>query len=311
MGQTSYLARLDRVIDRDIKAQETDLETKKSAIGARNTTFGQMIAESGDRRLASMQTRNLLYEAAQLSIKSQADRLGIPEIRAQSLLAINEIDQKQAAMDEDFKKHAFMLAQQQAAAGAAAARAAEQRATDLAFKKAEFGLKVDELQFKRDEAGLNGAAAGGFAPGMTKEGRNKVATEQYEATRASEEFNAQVEAIKQHPAMQTGASDAAASSFGSYLAPGATRNQQDLHQFNLQLQQAVGKVAKDADGKPNKEMIKKIDEEFGMRMYDPPWLKAQKADGARNAVNALARQQGGQGVPLPVATMPTTVKRSP
>ncbi len=308
-GPNQVIDHMDRMIDRDIKAQEADVDNQKSGLASRQSIFGQMLSETGDRRLAGMQTRNLMYEAMKSKLQADSDRLGIPEVKAQSLLAINAIDQKQAAMSEDMKKHAWQLAQQQAAAGVAAQRAAEERAWQRQKDVFEMGYKTDELGLKKAELGLSGAGGGG----MSKEGRNKVATEQYEANRSADEFNSQMDALKQHPAIDNlGLGTAAMSGFGQRLAPGSTKTVQDIHQINTQVLQALGKVAKDADGKPDITMRQELRDRFEIHTTDTKDVALQKLEGARNVVNALARQQGATNAPSPSGpAMPSTVVRKP
>lgn len=308
-GPNHYLQRLDTAIDRDIKAQSDAIDNKKFAVGARNTTFGQMLAEHGDRRLAGIETKRMMLEASKQKLSAETSRFGIPVARANSAIAVNAIDGQLKDLDAQFKEQALRLAQQQAAAGAAAQRAAEERLYQHQKDVAELGLKKDEIQIKRDELGLNGAG-GGF--GMTKEGRNKVAVEQYEGNRTSDEFNSQMDALKNHPALDNlGLGTSALSGFGPRLAPGSTRTVQDLHQINTQVLQAVGKVAKDADGKPNKVMIEKLEQRFEIHPSDTKEQALQKLEGARATVNALARQSGATNAPTPVTAMPSSVKRTP
>lgn len=307
-GPNHYLQRLDTAIDRDIKAQSDAIDNKKFAVGARNTTFGQMLAEHGDRRLATIETKRMMLEASKQKLTAESSRLGIPTAKAKSALAVNAIDGQLKELDTQFKEQAFKLAQQQAAAAAASQRAAEERLWQHQKDIAELGLKKDEIQIKRDELGLNGA--GGL--GMTKEGRNKIAVEQYEGNQTSDEFNSQVDALKKHPALDNiGLGTAALSGFGARAAPGSTRTVQDLHQINTQMLQAVGKVAKDADGKPNKVMIEKLEQRFEIHPSDTKEQALQKLEGARATVNALARQSGATNAPVPVVAMPSSVKRTP
>ncbi len=284
-GSNHYLDRLDKAIDRDVRAQETDLEAKKFAVGARNNTFSQMLAENGDRRLAGMQTRNLMYEAAKAKLKADSDRLGIPEIRANSLLAINEIEQKQAAMDEDMKKHAFMLAQQAAAAGAAAQRAAEERAWQRQKDVFEMGHKTDELNLRRDEIGTKNAA--------------KPLTE-YD--KALQERNANIKAIDHGIAnikgITSGTSiDAAASHLPSFLpgVTGSTNRTNVRKDYNIQAMMTVGaayKLGTDSTEPKRMELLEHYSEPYVIKPTDNEEVAMQKMVALKKLVNENAEAKG-------------------
>ncbi len=298
-GPNQFMAHMDRMIDRDIKAQGDEIDNKKFAVGARNTTFGQMLAESGDRRLAGMQTRNLMYEAMKQKLQADSDRLGIPEVRAQSLLAINAIDQKQAAMDEDMKKHAFMLAQQQAAAGAAAQRAAEERAWQRQKDVFEMGHKTDELQVKREEIGAKNAA--------------KPLTE-YD--KALQERNANIKAIDSGIANIKGITagtsiDAAAAHLPSFLpgVTGSTNRTNVRKDYNIQAMMAVGaayKLGTDSTEPKRMELLEHYSEPYVIKSGDNEEVAMQKMAALKTLINQNAEAKGPVAPTAP--QMPGTVR---
>ena len=140
---------------------------------------------------------------------------------------------------------------------------------------------------------FGGGAKGGEGAGMTREQRGKIAQEQTQTQTASDEFNRQMDNLRKHPVITgSGLTDAAFSTLPQRVAPKSNDAQQQLEAINTQMLQAVGKVAKDADGKPNKAMIEKIEKRFELHLGDHPDIKQQKLNGIADVYNALAREQG-------------------
>jgi hypothetical protein len=127
-GHNSYLDRLDKLIDRDISAQIQDIDSKKASYSARSTLFGQMMQETGDRRLAAMTTRKLTYDAMQQKVLSDGERLGIPIVKDQAAIMAQTFAQKSADLQAQIAAAALQQAKAAAAAAVAAQRAAEERA---------------------------------------------------------------------------------------------------------------------------------------------------------------------------------------
>ncbi len=284
-GPNQFMAHVDRMIDRDIKAQEGDIDNQKSALASRQSIFGQMLSETGDRRLASMQTRNLMYEAAKTKLQADSDRLGIPEVRAQSMLAINAIDQKQAAMNEDMKKHAWQLAQQQAAAGVAAQRAAEERAWQRQKDIFEMGYKTDELQVKRDEIGAKRSAAP-----LT------------EAQKAQQERDANIKAvdygISNIGKITAGTSlDSAVSHLPSFVpgVTGSTNRTNTRKDYNIQAMMAVGaayKLGTDSTEPKRMELLEHYSEPYVINPSDNEAVALQKMNALKLLINQNAEAKG-------------------
>ncbi len=68
---------------------------------------------------------------------------------------------------------------------------------------------------------------GGLALG--KAGREKVALERYEGQQTSDEFNAQIDALKKHPALDDlGVTTGPTAKLGPRMAPKSTKTVQDL-----------------------------------------------------------------------------------
>ncbi len=154
-----FLDQMNKTIDRDIAAQETDLATAKGAIAERKGMLADMRTTYKDEALAKMQARNLYYEGAKEQLAAEAATYDSPAIQARADQAISAITREQAKMDLEG-------AMRKAAAQAGAAAAAEhQRQTDFNNRIA--------LQKVQNETLLAGATAtkdlrdagGGAAPG--------------------------------------------------------------------------------------------------------------------------------------------------
>ncbi|MGL4444748.1 MAG: hypothetical protein ACRCU1_14065 [Alsobacter sp.] len=150
-GNTS-LDRLEKIIDRDVKVQQDEIDNKRTSIAARQTMIGADLALAGDNRVAAASHRLLLLEAAKLSLKSKADALGVPEMRTRAEIVANGIEQKQAGLRTQIAEGALRAAQAAAGAAAAAREKAERDAREWSLKIAELGLKKDELEIKRTDA---------------------------------------------------------------------------------------------------------------------------------------------------------------
>lgn len=193
-----FMGQLNSMIDQGVKAQMANVDNLKAQLGARQNLFGQMMQESGDQRVAELQTRNLMWEAAKQKLGADAARLGIPEVTLNAERAMNEIERTQQnplrlQMTGDALKSA------QAAAGAAAA--ARAAAEDKAFKRS---LEVAHLrnetvktdaEASREANKAQGDDNGRFVTtGQDKDGnptgylaRNEAAAEKQEGTRKSNE----------------------------------------------------------------------------------------------------------------------------
>lgn len=126
-GTNTSLDRLDKIIDKDIAAQNSEIANKKDSLTARSSLFGQMLQETGDRRLAAMQTKKLMYDAMDLKFKADADRLGIPELRTNAEIHGQELDRKRNDLTAEMAKQSLANARAAAAAQVQAQRAAEER----------------------------------------------------------------------------------------------------------------------------------------------------------------------------------------
>lgn len=159
-GPNQFLEHLDKIIDRDVSAQNQAIENKRSALGMKQTMLSQFIQQTGDRRLGASQYRQMLLEAAKSQLKAQDSALGIPEQRAGTQLAVNALQQKIDGLNEINTKDAWKQYQAQAAAAEAQRRAAEERAFQHELQVGELGVKVDNAKTARIAALRDGKNGG-------------------------------------------------------------------------------------------------------------------------------------------------------
>lgn len=146
------ISRLEDIISTGVKAQMANADGQRAKLSARQSIFQQMMAESGDRKVAENQTRALAWEATKQKMLADAERLGIPEMKVNAELARNAIDEtKIAPLRVQLTGEALQYAQKQAAAGAAAQRAAEERRYQHMKDEREFALKVDSHNLEREK----------------------------------------------------------------------------------------------------------------------------------------------------------------
>lgn len=148
-GRNDALDRMDKEIDQDINAQQSAIDNKKASMSARQSLFGQMLQETGDSRVATMQTRNLMYESFKQKLLSEGERSNIPEVKINAEQGARAIQAKQDANRENLAASALQQAQQAAAAAAGARAAAEKDAWKRSMEVSELALKKDELEIKR------------------------------------------------------------------------------------------------------------------------------------------------------------------
>lgn len=154
------MAQFNKRMDQAIQRQQMEIENKKVKLQARQSVFGQMLQETGDRRLAALATRNLMLEAAKQKLGADAERLGIPTVKTAAEQAVNKIQHDQDQLQEAINREGYQtyLANARAAAGAQAAAEAQARKRMLEdreyqLKVAELGVKATEAEAKRTEAG--------------------------------------------------------------------------------------------------------------------------------------------------------------
>lgn len=263
-GPNQYLDRLDAIMDRDFKGQLANADNQRAALSARNTVFGQVMAQTQDRRLADMQARDLMYTAMKTKLLSDADRLGVPEIMTNARIAANEIENKQKQLQTQIAQQSY----QSAVAAAQAARTAQERAEIRAYQMGQDAIKNNQEQQKIDIAA---AAAGKTA--------NK------ERDEAQTEVNANVSTIdKAQRDVKSISEGTTAGDIYGRVAPGwfpgaseARKNSATRDAYNVQVMMMVGaayKLDTNANEPKNLEILKK---------YSAPYLV--KTDDGDEVIN--------------------------
>ena len=307
--RNEFLADIDRQLDRAYEEDVRQLGDKKFALGQAQNLLGEQRAVQKDADLARLQSRNLQYEAIKQQIDAQATEDGTPAARARADDGIAQMQGQQQALIEEIGRR--KKAQADAAGAAGMAQAKEVR--DFRYKVYEkmigegFSPAQAEAEARRQVAiqylgGVGPRPPGGdmSQPPMTREQRGKLAAEHGEADRSTAEFNTQIDALKKNPVIHSaGLTTGPLAALGGRIAPDSAHEHQEINNINMQLLAAVGKMAKDADGKPNKHVLQEIKETYFLTDGEPPEMKLQKLEGARSYVNALARQQGATGAPAP------------
>lgn len=235
-----FMQRMDNMISEGVKAQMANVDNKKAKLQARQNLFGQMMAESGDRRTAELQTKQLMWEAAKQEMDARASRLGIPEVT-------NNADQHRNAIEADrinplrvqMTGAALQAAQAQAAAAAAAQRASEHEAWTRAMQVGDMGLKRDELQLKRDQFDAENGKDG---TGLGKAGREAMALEQ---AKTQQELNANLKAVSSADPAKVTAGGVVGEVYSHYptFLPGVTGARENVNareQYNSLVRPGVG-----------------------------------------------------------------------
>lgn len=171
-GANRFQEHLDKAIDRDINAQMTAIDNKKTALSESRSIFGQLLQETGDARAAANEYRAQIYKSAQVSLQAKADALGIPEAQANAALGMNAIQQKIDGLGVQNADAAWRQFQQQAAAAASARAAAEEKAFQRAMQVNEAGRKAFDSETARLGVSAKGEKGSDLDPRFVATGKD-------------------------------------------------------------------------------------------------------------------------------------------
>ncbi len=149
LDHNPFLDDLNKKIDRDIAAQEKDIDNAHRDVGDRMNLLREQRATFKDNELAKLQTRQLMYEATRNSIEAEAAKYDQPIVAARAQQAISVLDREQAKTDLSIKEAA-----QRTALAQAAAQSARDRAMQLEQRK-----QFSETYDKNIAAGMSPAQA--------------------------------------------------------------------------------------------------------------------------------------------------------
>lgn len=96
-GVNPSVSIIQDAIDRDIKAQQANIQTKKDVYTARQGLYSDMLATFKDRRVAEEAARAAYLDNAQLTVKGIAAKYAGGEIEGKALTLIGELEQKKIA----------------------------------------------------------------------------------------------------------------------------------------------------------------------------------------------------------------------
>jgi hypothetical protein len=291
-GRNHGLEAINAMIDRNIAAQEKNIANKRAAIGQRQSLYADMRAELGDKILADEKFRAGALESAKnrlLAFSAGSDSK-IDARRTEQGVAALEQEKQQALLNFDTRSQQMAAAQ-----SSAAAHRAQQQFNNIVTTR-ELGIKQQDATTRAAEAATKAAEVAGGG----KEHRNKT----MELNESANETTHQFDAMAKDPVLdQLGLlpSIAGDTRLSQSLMPESAAVRKRVETLNTRMLQAVGKVAKDADGKPNIAMIERLEHRFSISPSDTKDMALEKLRGAQEVVNALARQQGAESAPDPDA----------
>lgn len=94
-----FIDQMNKVIDRDIAAQQEAINNKKGAIQDRKGLLAEMRATYKDESLAKAQAKNLYYEGMKEQLGAEAAQYDSPAIQARADQGIAAINREQAKLD--------------------------------------------------------------------------------------------------------------------------------------------------------------------------------------------------------------------
>lgn len=156
MQKNPFLEEFNKTLDRDIAAQEAEIQNGRANATDRMNLLAQQRAALKDDQLAKSQLRNMYYEAAKDELEAQASRYDSAAVQARADQGIAALTRQQKAEQLAVAKQA----QATAAAQAAAARAQREKA------EAEVRKAFTETYEKNIAAGQSPAQAEGEAARM-------------------------------------------------------------------------------------------------------------------------------------------------
>lgn len=297
---------IDGMVAQDVAAQRANHEIGRERLADMNTFYGHALRESATAEEAERVATGYALEAAKQQAQAMTLSAGSAAQKAKGKEVVALLDEKLA--EKGIVMNPLVQART-VSTGPSIAKLGE----DMdAYRKemAGYGKIVtpdEAFQYAIKKNTMVNPLSTPINQGAKLEGANK---ELKETQTATDEFNKQMDALANHPVIVgSGLGTAAGAKLPARLAPESNDAQQQLEAINTRNLQAIGKVAKDADGKPNKEMIKKIEERFEIHLSDPPAIKQQKLQGVRDVYNALARQQGAKSPALSGTAPPPTFEK--
>lgn len=119
-----FLDDLNRMIDRQMAADEKNIDNQRASLGQKMSLLQQQRAVYQDARVAKLAAKNIYYEAVREEITAQAKAHDAPLIEQRARIALAELDRAQGEVQRQFGKEAQANAYAQASRLAAQAKEA-------------------------------------------------------------------------------------------------------------------------------------------------------------------------------------------
>lgn len=114
-GQNPALAMIQKIINDDIQSQMTGIETKRSAIGAKQTLLQQDIAAGADAYDSRLKASALAFDTAIKSVAAEAAAIGTPKAFEDARILMGQLEQQKAMTFEQWQDQRKQRALQGAA----------------------------------------------------------------------------------------------------------------------------------------------------------------------------------------------------
>jgi hypothetical protein len=122
MEKNPFLENLNKQIDRDIAAQQMEIDNARAGVGDKLNLLSQQRAVFKDSQLAKLQARNMYYEAAKEQLAADAANYEGRIEAERARLGIQALEREQQGLKKAWGEQAQKLSSAQAAAGIARAR---------------------------------------------------------------------------------------------------------------------------------------------------------------------------------------------
>lgn len=307
-GVNPAVERMKQIVAQDIEVQKANMDNKGKVVAAKAGLLHDIRGITGDEEKAQLLAQSKYYDVIAQKGEEIKARYAAPEAQARVDEVIAGLRKEQAGLQYQLREraHAEIRAEDAAAAGAAASRAKEERELrkELLIKSVDHQNKMQQIEAE---------AAGKTSPEKRK---------QHEVDVAAAETNSQLQAVLNDPIVkgETGSGATALGALDSMadhseglkggvlrgvaasakrMAPESAKEQQSLSGLNQRVVQMIAAAAKDAEGKPGVEMLRKLEHTFELKPTDTPAIKRQKVQQVLDTLNGLSRRSGAAGAPQP------------
>ncbi|HET9045088.1 MAG TPA: hypothetical protein VFN70_18160 [Burkholderiales bacterium] len=302
-----FLTDLDRQIDRGIAEDQRQIDTEKWAIGEGGNFLAQQRAVQKETQLATLQARNLTYEAAKQDLEAKATEAGGPAERARADAAISVITLAQKQLEGEIARRK----QAQAAAAGAQAYARQKEVQNTLKELYTNGLKEGLSPEQAMQAARSVVdtlyLGGGHVPlpklegagGITREHLSKMAVELHETTR---EATGILDAIRSFDPKKVAAGGLYGSVAPNVLMTQSQKSERDERErYNSLVRPAVGAAWRLQTHGVEPKNPHLLDEQAKAFMTDPSDQDEDAARKMKNLEQHMINAAKSGGVELPDA----------